>query len=153
MEPRLSIELVPRELWGESIANRYPSQWRKLRVIAYARAGHQCEICGRTGSRRSASNPGGLEAHEIWAYDISEDGTSGVQRLVRLIALCPQCHACKHMGRSVTVLPPQVLADLVGHFLAVNGMTREQYQRATSEAMTKWEERNKLSGRKISRRS
>jgi len=114
-------------------------------VIAYDNAGHQCEICRGTGSRRSAANPGGLEAHEIWAYDISEDGTNGVQRLIRLIALCPQCHACKHMGRSVTVLPPQVLAGLVDHFVTVNGITQEQYLQASSEAMAEWNERNKLS--------
>jgi hypothetical protein len=49
------------------------------------------------------------------------------------------------MGRSVTVLPPQVLAELVDHFLAVNGITREQYRQASSAAMAEWEGRNKLS--------
>jgi hypothetical protein len=68
---RLAIELVPQPLWGQSIAQRYKQQWNKLRIPAYERAGHKCEICGGTGPRPSPRNPGSLEAHEVWEYTVN----------------------------------------------------------------------------------
>ena len=141
-EPKLAIELVPKALWGESLAGRYRKQWDKLRVIAYAAADHRCEICGGTGSRFSKANPGGLEAHEVWEYVI--EGQAGTQKLIRLIALCPRCHACKHMGRAGAVLPPDELAKLKEHFLVVNNMTLAEFQDYQAREMEIWRHRNTL---------
>jgi len=89
---RLGVELVPQPLWGTSIARRYPRQWAKLRRGCYRAAGYRCEICGGRGLRHP------VEAHERWRYD--DDGDRGVQTLDGLIALCPDCHATKHLARS-----------------------------------------------------
>jgi hypothetical protein len=63
-----------------------------------------------------------VECHEEWAYD----DTTCVQRLVRLVALCPDCHLAKTPGRAEWLasddrrysgLPKQVhqhLADING---------------------------------------
>ena len=42
---------------------------------------------------RVEARPGRVR-HEVWDYDDARR----VQRLVRLIALCPACHEVKHLG-------------------------------------------------------
>ena len=54
----------------------------------YELAGKRCEVCGGRGSKHP------VECHEVWEYD----ETARVQRLVRMVALCPACHEVKHIG-------------------------------------------------------
>lgn len=87
--PKLSCELVPSSSWGENLRSLLSaSQWFWLRKACYIRANHKCEICGGKGR----DHP--VEAHEIWDYDDAQRR----QTLLGLIALCPACHKCKHMG-------------------------------------------------------
>lgn len=131
---RLEIELVPRALWGLSLAKTLKrSEWDRLRYAAYSDAGHRCEICAGMGAGGPARNPGGLEAHEIWEYEVS--GQSGVQRLKRIVALCPSCHKCKHMGRSRKVASPEQFADLKRHFLRVNSIPPWEYDDYLAEVV------------------
>jgi len=141
-EPKLSIELIPRPLWGESLAKRYKKAWDKLRVEAYANADHKCEICGGTGKIGSRINPGGLQAHEVWEYTF--DGPNAVQKLVRLIALCPECHGCKHMGRSYKVMSRSAFLALQVHFLIVNDMRPEDISEYQAQVMEQWQYHNSL---------
>jgi hypothetical protein len=148
-ELKLTIELVPHALWGQSIAHKYPRQWRELREQAYANAGHRCEICGHTAQQPIEDNGwitvkdcpdwnlGGLEAHEIWQYEI--DGNHGVQRLIRIIALCPRCHQCKHMGRSRRTMPTHEYRKVIDHFLTVNGISIEKYYIHLAEVQSRTE--------------
>jgi hypothetical protein len=88
---RLTIELVPPSTWGQNLRGALSGeQWDCLRQAVYRRAGYRCEICGERG----ATHP--VECHERWAYD----DAARVQRLIGLVALCPACHAVKHIGRS-----------------------------------------------------
>jgi len=114
---KLEVEFVPMQLWGTSIANRYPQQWDRLRKECYRRAGYRCEICGGQGRNWP------VEAHEVWEYIIDESSKTACQRLVRLIALCPDCHRFKHFGRSQSVLPKAQLQALIVHACHVNGCT------------------------------
>ena len=85
---RLEIELVPGASWHSNLRRILPRRvWDKIRKEAYKAAGHKCEICGAEGR---------LECHEWWEYD----DRRRVQRLAGFMALCPLCHAVKHMGRS-----------------------------------------------------
>lgn len=89
--PRLSVELVPSSCWlsnVRSLMRRY--QWQKLSKVVCDEAGRRCEICGGTGRQHP------VECHEVWFYD----DAAKVQRLMRLIALCPMCHLVKHFGRA-----------------------------------------------------
>jgi hypothetical protein len=141
-ELKLTMELIPKPLWGQSLAKLYKTQWGRLRVEAYSKAGHRCEICGGTGQGHTTWNPGGLEAHEIWEYTI--DGTNATQRLIRLIALCPKCHECKHMGRSFRVMPRERFLEVVEHFRRVNEMTQQEYESYVSWNMGRWQYQNTL---------
>jgi hypothetical protein len=87
--PRLTIELVPRTCWFSNVRDQVPrGDWDRIRREVYERAGKRCEVCSGRGSRHP------VECHEVWEYD----ETAHVQRLVRMIALCPACHEVKHIG-------------------------------------------------------
>lgn len=90
-QARLTVELVPATSWGANLRTVLPkADWDRLRKRAYRDAGYRCEIC----RERGPTHP--VECHELWEYD----DTNGVQRLLGLIALCPSCHAVKHLGLS-----------------------------------------------------
>lgn len=93
MAELLTVELVPRTSWYRNVrSNVPPEEWEKLKRITSQRAGHRCEICGGRGSRWP------VECHEVWQYD----DVQHIQKLIRLIALCPACHEVKHLGLAGT---------------------------------------------------
>ena len=89
--PRLTVELVPSTSWGSNLRSVLPpAEWARLSRQVRTEAGMRCEICGGRGKHHP------VECHEVWEYD----DENLIQRLVRLIALCPDCHAVKHIGRT-----------------------------------------------------
>lgn len=87
----LPIELVPSNNWQHNVRSEFSNEWSSIRRVCYKKAGYRCEKCGGVGERHP------VECHEVWSYDIE----SGVQTLVRLIALCPLCHKSQHYGYAV----------------------------------------------------
>ena len=89
MDPKLTIELVPKTCWYSNVRSMVsPSDWNSLRKECYQQANYKCEICGGIGPKWP------VEAHEIWHYDAD----NLIQKLERLISLCPSCHQVKHIG-------------------------------------------------------
>lgn len=89
---KLEIELVPTTCWYSNVrSNVRPDTWRRLQQATFKAAGYVCEICGRTGDGHI------VEAHEEWIYDDHRQ----IQRLDRLISLCPRCHEVKHIGLAI----------------------------------------------------
>jgi hypothetical protein len=85
----LTIELVPKTAWFRNVrAVVAKEDWDQLKKIVSTRAGYACEICGGRGLRWP------VECHEVFEYDDARH----IQRLARLLALCPACHEVKHMG-------------------------------------------------------
>ena len=83
----LFVDLIPSSCWFTNVRSCvHSSDWDRLRKKIYARANDRCECCGSSNS--------GLEAHERWKYD----GLRKVQKLMRLVALCRDCHRSTHMG-------------------------------------------------------
>ncbi|QAY80492.1 hypothetical protein [Sphingosinicella sp. BN140058] len=79
------VDLIPETSWCASLANMLTSSsWRVLRDVTIARA-VSCQDCGAATR---------LECHETWTYDIS----SGLQRLMGMMALCSDCHETRHLG-------------------------------------------------------
>ena len=114
MRNLLTIELIPKTSWYKNVrSNVSKEEWERLKKITFNRAGYKCEICGRRGNRWP------VECHEIFAYDDEQH----IQKLVKLMALCPACHEVKHIG----------LAGLRGkgdaartHLAKVNGWSLEE---------------------------
>jgi len=98
----LSIPNVRDQVSGED--------WDRIRKQVYKRSGQCCEVCGGRGRKHP------VECHEVWEYD----EMTGVQRLVRMIALCPACHEVKHMGLAGIKGRGETAA---AHLAEVNGWT------------------------------
>jgi hypothetical protein len=128
----LTIELVPTTAWFKNVRSEVtPTQWDILRRRCYAQATFKCEVCGGRGKKWP------VEAHEVWDYN----DTTHVQKLVRLIALCPQCHAVKHIGRS------QATSKAAGeralkHLMKVNEWPRGRANAYIQECYEVWSERS-----------
>jgi hypothetical protein len=91
-----------------------------------------CECCGINTRENNIQ----LEAHERWSYD----EITYTQKLVRIIALCQQCHQTTHIG----------LAQIKGngheakqHLKKIRGFTDEECELHIQEAFSLWNDRNK----------
>ena len=94
---RLRADLLPASTWGSNLRGLLsPTQWDRLRAPVLAAAGLRCQICG---AARPARRP---DCHEQWIFGLEAivpgDIPLPVQRLVRLVALCPACHEVQHVG-------------------------------------------------------
>lgn len=129
-EPRLTVELVPQTCWFSNVRDQVsPRDWDRIRRQVYESAGRCCEVCGGRGPRHP------VECHEVWEYDEAV----GVQRLVRMIALCPACHEVKHIGLAGI----RGRADLAREHLArVNDWPPEVADRYIQEAFATWRSRS-----------
>lgn len=120
MDLKLGFELVPDGCWYSNLRSILsPRQWDTVRREAYARAGGLCTVCGARTQR--------LEAHERWSYD----GNTRTQKLEDVIAVCADCHAVIHIGRT------QLKGDeerAAAHFMKVNGCSYADYRKALGEA-------------------
>lgn len=91
--PKLTVEVIPTSLHGKnprSVMGR--AMWERKRKLVCEAAGNRCEICGGVGKRHP------VEIHERYEYE--ETCVPPCQRVVGLIALCPDCHAVKHLART-----------------------------------------------------
>ena len=122
-------ELVPSSAWNVNLRSELKAvRWDEIRKFVYRRAGYRCEICGGRGVKHP------VEAHEKWEYK------KGVQRLVGLLALCPSCHECKHLGLAEVRGRLEVV---IGQMIKVNGMSRAEVLKIVEGAKREWFERSK----------
>lgn len=130
-EPLLTVELVPSTSWFTNVRSHLAvEEWDLVRRAVYRRARYRCEVCGGRGERHP------VECHEVWDYDDERR----VQRLDRLVALCPPCHRVKHLGlASVNGRYDEALQHLAG----VNGWALEEAERYARSAFARWEERSR----------
>jgi 5-methylcytosine-specific restriction endonuclease McrA len=127
---KLNFELVPDSCWYSNLRSILsPAQWNVVRKEAYARADGKCAICGAPAKR--------LEAHEQWEYD----EVKKVQKLKDVIAVCADCHAVIHIGRTQLVGDVKRAED---HFMKVNECTYAEYRKALGEANEAHQRRNKV---------
>lgn len=143
MTALLTIDLVPEPLHGKSLAQTQRWTWQKLtRTYKEYVANKQdnsepcCEICGDRGKKWA------VDIHELWEY-IKIDKT-GIQKLCGLMALCPQCHAFKHYGRSQLVLTSSQLTELKRHVRGINNWTVQELRLHITQAGDLYRQRSKL---------
>ena len=118
-------ELVPQQCFGLAPRNFIaPKAWDALRKFVYARAGYQCEICGK---------PTRMEAHE--RYLIEGD----TMFLVRILAVCPACHLTIHFGFAKKQKKDEMA---LRHMMKVNKWDRNHCLKAISAAFIEWKERD-----------
>lgn len=133
----LTVSLIPKPNWGKDLAKTLPRRtWDQIRKQVYAQAEHLCVICGATGP---------LHADEVWDFD--EEHVT--QRLIEIRAICPDCHACKHWGRTQRVSPPAELERLSAHFCRVNNCDPTVFKAHATQAANDWRRRSALIGWQI----
>lgn len=112
--PALDIELVPSTAWGSNLRTLLtPREWSVCRRWAIQNSAYspRCTVCGGAGVG------GRVECHETWHYD----DVANVQTLAGLVALCPDCHHCKHLGYLMVTQSDVMFDKAVRHLMAVNG--------------------------------
>jgi hypothetical protein len=88
-------DLIPCTSWGSNLAHLLTGRsWDELRRRTFLKTGIRCETCGTNQD---------LECHELWEYheplpEYLAKQACGLQRLVRLMALCADCHETHHLG-------------------------------------------------------
>lgn len=126
----LTVELVPRTSWFVNVRSHVSKgEWERLKKLTFGRAGHRCEICGGRGPKWP------VECHEVFAYDDARH----VQKLVRLVALCPGCHEVKHFGLAgVRGRRREALA----HLARVNGWSQADAELYLEACFETWHRRS-----------
>jgi hypothetical protein len=130
---RLEIELVPKPLWGKSLASVLQRpEWEKLKAHRLREKGERCEICGHVGS---------VQLHEIWEYDDERH----VQRLSEFQLLCNMCHSIKHFGRTQTLAAKGKLdlKPVIAHFCKVNSCGLRDLKDHWRSVYDRWKERSR----------
>lgn len=109
--PRLEVELVPQTCWWSNVRSQVTkTQWETCKRFVRTRSRDRCEVCGGRGMKWP------VECHEIWNYDDENQ----IQTLVGLVALCPDCHAAKHIGRTLSVESSQRGEHVLRHIMTIN---------------------------------
>lgn len=130
---KLDIELVPKTLWFSNVRSIISkSDWDMIRKSTYKKANYKCEICGGIGNKWP------VECHELWYYD----DENRVQTLTGLIALCPDCHRVKHLGRTSVFGNVDTSID---HFCNINNISNLDANRYIESVFEVWRERSKFS--------
>lgn len=131
MRELLTVELVPQTSWYRNVRSHVSrAEWERLRKLTFARARYHCEICGGRGERWP------VECHEIFSYD---DATH-IQRLERLVALCPACHEVKHIGLAGV---RGRRAEALAHLARTNGWSLADAELYVEACFEQWHRRSR----------
>jgi len=130
---KLEIELVPSTAWYSNLRTKISRQeWDRIRFKVYNDYNNCCAICGAKSQ---------LNCHEIWKYN----DDNHIQTLKGFIALCEDCHMIKHIGFA-EIQESKGLLDmhkLIDHFLKVNEVDINIFEKHKSEAFKVWAERSR----------
>ena len=130
MKLKLTIELVPKSCWFSNVRSSVTKkQWDAIKSTVSTKAYNVCEICGGVGPKHP------VECHEIWNYNDKKF----IQKLIGMVALCPDCHMVKHMGLA-RVQGREVKATK--HFMKVNSLSYQEANDIIDEAFVVWLERS-----------
>lgn len=119
----LTPNFIPPESHGKNLRTMLPQDdWDLLRTDCYQRADYKCQICSGKGKKHP------VEAHEEWEFNLEKR----TQRLVHLLALCPNCHLVKHIGRAEKI---GKFDKAFKHFKKVNKLKEGEAQALISNLM------------------
>jgi hypothetical protein len=125
---KLSINLVPKSCWYANVrSNVSKEDWDEIRRSAYKKADYKCVICGMENVK--------LEAHEIFEYD----DKNHIQKLMDIVALCPECHEVYHIG--LTSIKNRY-AIALQHLAIVNNFELNEAIEYINKAFMTWKERS-----------
>jgi hypothetical protein len=122
----LDLDLVPSSSWFNNVRTIVSQkQWDYIKKQAY----YMCEICGGTGPKHP------VECHEIWSFNDKKL----TQKLINMIALCPDCHMVKHMGFARV---QNKEAQAIAHFKKINKLTKKEAEDYINKSFQLWQKRS-----------
>jgi hypothetical protein len=130
----LFVDLIPSTCWFTNV--RYcihPCDWDRVRRYIYERVHYICECCGVDTRRHNIQ----LDAHERWAYD----ETTQTQKLMRIVALCVDCHQTTHMG--LAGIKGKSL-EAMKHLQRIRQFTEEECEQHIQRAFEIWRDRCRI---------
>ena len=131
-KPVLLIEMVPASAWAKNVRTMFPQEvWDAIRKQSYREARYRCEICSGRGPKWP------VEGHEMWEYSERLQR----QRLIKVVSLCPDCHAVKHWGWS---RKNGKEVECLAHIKDVNGWDDHQFKRHYANVSEKWKRHSKI---------
>lgn len=135
--PHILSELIPSPSWYINLRSLLPADdWTSLRHQCSDKAGRRCQVCGGRGPRWP------VECNEQWQYfENPATPGCGVQKLLRLVALCPTCHSTKHLGKAQIDGTYEAALAQLGY---VNSWTAEQCEVHANQAFHVWERRSAM---------
>lgn len=123
-------DMLPENVWGSNLRGILSkADWDRLRIPVCEAAGNRCEVCGQPGYDPDAGRPRRPDCHELWHFEVIAG--LAVQRLARLIALCPDCHRVQHAGRASV---RGELSMVVSQLRAVNSWADHEVRLALDNA-------------------
>lgn len=129
---RIRADLLPPTVWGSNVRalalTTNPRTWDRLRIPVCEAANNLCEACHRPAPGRRRP-----DCLEQWAFDVH--GPVPVQRLRRLVALCPDCHNTQHIGRAQNI---GILDDVRDTLQRVNGWGPAQVEADIARAWARF---------------
>jgi hypothetical protein len=132
--PRLRIELVPRPLWGKTLAKDLPrAKWRALRTWALERTDNACEVCGFQSHGGT-----GLMCHEVWSYDDER----GIQTSAGMEIHCSDCDRVTHFGRTTTLGRADLVKQALSRLGQVNNWSDQEVRAYVRKTREVWLGRN-----------
>jgi len=130
----LFVDLIPSTCWFTNVRYcTHPRDWDRLRKYIYERVNYICECCHIDTQKANVI----IEAHERWDYNEETQ----IQKLVRIVALCHNCHQSTHIGlagiRGVGV-------EAREHIKKTRGFTEEECEKHICDSFEIWRKRNKI---------
>lgn len=129
MQP-LFCELVPRPLWGVNLRKYLTTaEWKDCQRVSRL-AGPGCQECGNMDSV--------LQCHERWTIERDLMSKTALQRLSILVAICADCHAIHHFGRTGQVASAIQISELKAHWCRINKITLNEIETHLHDAGRQW---------------
>ena len=129
MQP-LFCELVPRPLWGVNLRKYLTAaEWKDCQRVSRL-VGPGCQECGDMDSA--------LHCHERWSIERDLDSKTAIQSLSALVAICADCHAIHHFGRTSQVESATRIKDLRAHWCSTNNVTDNDIEAHLADAGRQW---------------
>lgn len=127
----LFVDLIPSTCWFTNVRSCvHPKDWDRLRNYVYERVNYICECCNIDTQKTNVI----IEAHERWDYN-EETQT---QKLVRIIALCHDCHQSTHMGLA------GICVEAREHLKKVRCFTEKKCKKHIHYAFEIWRKRSMI---------
>lgn len=123
---KLTLDLVPSTSFYQNARSVLTkSEWKKIRDKVVESCENKCEICNTYYDN--------LDCHEVWEYK------NKIQKLVKLIGLCKDCHQVKHFGLAEINGKRQ---DALYHLMKINKISKKQAEDYINKQFNIWKKRS-----------